>query len=203
MSRVFGFDRGVPIDRYYIEQLLAKHASEIRGRVLEIGDNAYTRKYGAGRVLQSDVLHVAEGNPKATMVADLADGVSLPSDSFDCIICTQTLMFIYDVRAAISTLHRILKSGGVLLVTVAGVSHQISRYDAERWGDYWRFTSLSMRRLLEEVFPPASILVETYGNVMTAMALLQGLAVADLSDRELDAHDPDYEVTIGIKAVKP
>jgi len=112
-------------------------------------------------------------------------------------------MFIYDVRAAISTLHRILKSGGVLLVTVAGVSHQISRYDVERWGDYWRFTSLSMRRLLEEVFPPASILVETYGNVMAAMALLQGLAVADLSGTELDAHDPDYEVTIGIKAVKP
>jgi SAM-dependent methyltransferase len=149
------------------------------------------------------VLHVVEGNPQATMVADLADGASLPSDSFDCIICTQTLMFIYDVRAAISTLHRILKSGGVLLVTVAGVSHQISRYDAERWGDYWRFTSLSMRRLLEEVFPPASILVETYGNVMAAMALLQGLAVADLSGRELDEHDPDYEVTIGIKAVKP
>ena len=203
VSRVFGFDRGVPIDRYYIEQLLAKHASEIRGRVLEIGDNTYTRKFGAGRVLQADVLHVVEGNPQATMVADLTDGASLPSDSFDCIICTQTLMFIYDVRAAISTLHRILKSGGVLLVTVAGVSHQISRYDVERWGDYWRFTSLSMRRLLEEVFPPASILVETYGNVMTAMALLQGLAVADLSGTELDAHDPDYEVTIGIKAVKP
>jgi hypothetical protein len=39
--------------------------------------------------------------------------------------------------------------------------------------------------------------------VLAAMAFLQGLAVADLREGELDARDPDYEVSIAIKAVKP
>src|SRR5438876_1720600 len=72
ISRHFGFDRGLPIDRYYIEGFLARNAADIRGRVLEIGDNAYTRKYGGHSVTMSDVLHVAKGNPIATFVDDLA-----------------------------------------------------------------------------------------------------------------------------------
>jgi len=203
VSRVFGFDRGVPIDRYYIERFLASHASAIQGRVLEIGDNTYTRRFGGYRVTCAEVLHAVEGNPQATIIGDLALAESISADPFDCIICTQTLMFIYDVREAVRTLYRLLKPGGVLLATVAGVSHQISRRDMELWGDYWRFTSLSMRLLLEEVFPPANIRVEVYGNVTAAVAFLHGLAVADLHDGELDSYDPDYELSIGIKAVKP
>jgi hypothetical protein len=55
-SRVFGIDRGLPINRYYIEKFLARHAADIRGRVLEVADNAYTRKFGGDRVVTSDVL---------------------------------------------------------------------------------------------------------------------------------------------------
>jgi len=140
ISRVFGFDRGTPIDRYYIEKFLARYAADIRGRVLEVGDDSYTREFGGGRVTQSDVLHVSENNPHATIVADLADAAHVPSNSFDCIVLTQTLHLIYDVRAAVSTLHRILRPGGVLLATIPGIT-QIDRYDwAESW--YWAFTSL-------------------------------------------------------------
>src|SRR3990170_7811785 len=39
ISREFGFDRGLPVDRHYIERFLSAHSSDIRGRVLEIGDN--------------------------------------------------------------------------------------------------------------------------------------------------------------------
>src|SRR5215210_7162112 len=45
LSRYFGFDRGLPIDRYYIENFLARQAEDIHGRVLEIGDNSYTQRY--------------------------------------------------------------------------------------------------------------------------------------------------------------
>ena len=38
-SRRFGFDRGLPVDRYYIERFLVAHAHDVRGRVLEIKDN--------------------------------------------------------------------------------------------------------------------------------------------------------------------
>ena len=101
-------------------------------------------------------------------------------------------MFIFDVHKAIHTIHRVLKPGGVLLMTLAGVSHQISREDMERWGDYWRFTSLSARRLCESVFPSANVIVETHGNVLAAIAFLHGLAREELSQKELDTKDPDY-----------
>jgi SAM-dependent methyltransferase len=201
ISRKFGFDRGSCVDRYYIEVFLARHASDIRGHVLEIADDNYTRRFGGSHVTRCDVLHVV-GNPRATIVADLTRADHIPSNHFDCVICTQTLPFIYDVRAAIKTLYRILKPGGVFLMTVPGIS-QISRYDMERWGDYWRFTTLSARRLCEEVFPAANITVKAQGNVLAAMAFLHGLAAQELRQEELDHCDPDYEVLITVRAVKP
>ena len=202
VSRTFGFDRGLCIDRYYIEAFLASYASDIRGHVLEIGDDSYTRKFGAGRVTRSDVLHRQEGNPKATLVGDLTDARHIPSDTFDCIIFTQTLQFIYDVRAALTHLHRILKPGGILLATIPGIS-QISRHDMERWGDYWRFTTLSARRLFEEIFPKSNVTVQAYGNVLTAIAFLEGLVVNELRREELDHLDADYELLITVRAKKP
>src|SRR6185369_6092934 len=72
MSRVFGFDRGTPVDRHYIEDFLARNANRIRGRALEVGDATYTKRFGGDRVTQADVLHVSEDNPQATIIADLA-----------------------------------------------------------------------------------------------------------------------------------
>ena len=201
-SRIFGIDRGLPIDRYYIEKFLAEHSEDISGRVLEIGDNRYTRKFGNGNVVQSDVLNLFP-HPKATIVADLTSADHIPSEQFDCVICTQTLPFIYDFRAALRTLYRILKPGGVLLATLAGGTHPISIWDMEQWGDYWRFTSLSARRLFKEIFPEANIAIRAYGNVMAATAFINGLAVKDLSQNELDRNDPNYEVVIVVRAIRP
>lgn len=202
VSRVFGLDRGQCIDRYYIENFLRAHAQDIRGHVLEIGDAAYTRHFGGEKVSKSDVLHAQEGSPTATIVADLTCADRVPSDTFDCIIFTQTLQLIYDVQAAIQTLHRILKPGQVLLATFPGIS-QISRYDMDRWGDYWRFTTLAARRLFEEVFSSECVQVEAYGNVLAAIGFLHGLAAEELKRGELDYRDPDYEVLITVRAVKP
>ena len=77
ISRVWGFDRGLPVDRYYIEGFLAAHAADIQGRVLEIGDNTYTLKYGGSRVIGSEILHPVEGNPRATIIADLSRGKNI------------------------------------------------------------------------------------------------------------------------------
>jgi glycosyltransferase involved in cell wall biosynthesis len=203
ISTEWGFDRGLPVDRHYIERFLEIHSRDICGHVLEIGDDTYTRKFGGSRVVQSDILYPVQGNAQATIVEDLTRGESIPSERFDCIICTQTLMFIFETRKAIETLYRILKPGGVLLMTLAGVSHQISREDMARWGDYWRFTSLSARRLCESVFPPENVMVEAHGNVLVAVAFLYGLAREELRQDELDTHDPDYEVLITVRALKP
>jgi SAM-dependent methyltransferase len=202
ISRIFGLDRGKSLCRYYIEAFLRRNASDIHGCVMEIGDNKYTRIFGAERVSRSEVLHVQEGIPGATIVADLTVHNHIPSDTFDCIILTQTLQCIYHTRAAIQTLYRILKPGGVLLATVPGIT-QISRYDMDRWGDYWRFTTLAARKLAEEEFPAANIEIISHGNVMVANAYLYGLAVEDLSPKQLNYQDPDYEMLITVRAVKP
>ena len=201
MSRDFGFDRGQPIDRYYIEQFLDRTRMTYNGRVLEIGDDTYTSTFGGNRVSVSDVMHVDDSNPAATIVGDLAHADHIPSDTFDCIILTQTLHLIYDVPAAIRTLHRILKPGGVLLATFPGVS-QIAR---DRWGEtwYWGFTTLSARRLFEESFPAGTIHVESRGNVLTALGFLHGLAAEELRQEELDYNDPTYQVLVMLRAEKP
>ena len=202
VSKVWGFDRGKPVDRYYIERFLSHHAPDIQGHVLEIGDDVYTIRFGGERVSKNDILHVAEGYPKTTIVADLAQADHVPSDIFDCILCTQTLHLIYEASKAIRTLHRLLKPGGVLLLTTPGIS-QISHHDMDRWGDYWRFTRASAQRLFSEVFPEDGVRIETYGNVLAATSFLYGLSVEELTEDELDYFDPDYEVTIAIRAMKP
>ena len=215
ISRKFGGDRGQPIDRYYIEDFLDRHAGranyvhgEIHGHVLEVGDDYYARKFGSGgggrypdSPMKVDVLHVDESNPQATIVGDLTGADHILSDNFDCVICTQTLLLIYDLRAAVRTLHRILKPGGVVLATVPGIS-KICRPDIDLWGDYWRFTTRSARRIFEEAFAPENVSVEAYGNVLTSIAFLHGLAAEELRQEELDLRDPDYELLIAIRAVK-
>jgi len=201
ISTLFGTDRGQPIDRYYIESFLQRHNTDVRGSVLEIGDPAYTLKYGGDRVTHSDVLHVVADNPQATFVGDLQTGKGVPDRAYDCMILTQTLLFIYDVHAAIGNCYRSLRAGGILLATFPGIS-QVVRYDMDRWGDYWRFTDASARKLFGEVFGPENVVIEAHGNVLTACAFLHGLATSELKAKELDFHDPDYQVIITVRAVK-
>jgi SAM-dependent methyltransferase len=202
ISPNWGMERGQPIDRYYIEKFLAAQASDIRGRVLEIGGNAYTRRFGGNQVTESVVLHVAEQKEVVTLIGDLTTGENIAADSFDCVILTQTLCVIFDMAAALRTVYRILQPGGVALITVPGIS-KISRYDAERWGHYWSFTTASMGRLVTAVFPPEGVQIAAYGNVLVAIAFLQGLASQELKRRELGHIDPDYEVLITVRATKP
>jgi SAM-dependent methyltransferase len=193
----FGFGRGRPIDRYYIKGFLARHADDVRGRVLEIADDSYTRQFGGDHVTASDVLHLGEGNPSATIVGDLTSAEHIPSNTFDCAIVTQTLHLIYDVRAAVETLHRVLKPGGVVLATFPGIS-QLEW--GERW--HWMLTTSSARQLFEEAFLAGSVSVEAHGNVLAATAFLHGLVAEELRPEELDYSDPDYELLIAVRAAK-
>jgi hypothetical protein len=200
-SRIFGLDRGLPIDRWYIERFLAANASLIRGRVLEVADDAYTRRFGGDRVTQRDVLHATPGNASATIVGDLATGEGIPRDCFDAIVLTQVLQFIPDFAAATRTAHLALASGGALLATTTLIS-PISRYDADRWGEYWRPTQQAAQRLFGEVFGAANVTVTSHGNHTAAHAAISGMAAEELSDSELAPTDPDYPVVIAIVALK-
>lgn len=201
VSRHFGTDRGQALDRYYIEAFLERHQADVRGRVLEVGEDVYTLRYGGERVTHGDILHVSDQNPRATIVADLADAPQIPDGTFDAAIVTQTLHLVYDARAGVRTLHRILKPGGVLLLTVPGLTPVPTR---TQWGYtwYWSFTALSVERTLGEVFGAANVAVQTTGNVLAATAFLQGLSTEELAAEELEATDPDYPVILTARAVK-
>jgi len=196
IGRDFGYDRGTPVDRYYIESFLARHAVDIRGRVLELANNEYTRRFGGVRVEQSDVLSLKADNPNATIVGDLAVAGTLPVAAFDCIIFTQALQYIYDLHAAMAMLHRALRSDGVLLATVPGVTQ------VDVWPWYWSFTEASLQRLLADQFGAINVVAEGHGNVFAATTLLYGIAVQELSTADLDVNDPAYPVTIAARAVK-
>jgi SAM-dependent methyltransferase len=191
----------MPIDRYYIERALASCADDIRGHVLEIKDDQYSRRFGGARVAKSDVLDIAADNPQATILADLTGAPQIASGTFDCVVITQTLQLIYDVHAAVQTLHRIVKPGGTVLATLPGIS-QIASDGMNRWNDHWRFTTAAARRMFADVFGNAHVTVSAYGNLCSALNFLDGRAAEELSARELDYVDPDYQLVIFVRAVR-
>lgn len=203
IARGFGFARGEPIDRYFIDRFFAANSDAIRGRVLEIGARPYTLRFGGEKVTQSDVLHAIEGNPEATLVGNLETGKGVPEGLFDCLVLTQTIHVIYHFQDALRTAYRALKPGGVLLATFPSIS-QVSVYDVDAgWGDYWRFTGLAVERLLAEIFPPENVRIGTHGNVLTASSFLFGLASSELTERELNEVDPEFVMLVTVRAQKP
>ena len=197
ISRQFGFDRGTPVDRYYIETFLAANADAVRGRVLEIGDSGYSRRFGRD-IARQDVLHVSPDNPEATIVGDLTQPGLLPEAAFDCLIATQTLHLIYDVGAAVGEMYRALKPGGTLLLTVPGVSS----VDPGQWSNdwLWSITGAAAERLFEENFGPGEVAVEAFGNVYAATCFLQGLALEEVQQEFLQERDPSYPLIVTVRA---
>jgi SAM-dependent methyltransferase len=198
LSHDFGYDRGTPVDRYYIEQFLGAHRAQIRGHVLEVMDSTYTERFGTD-VTQKDVVDIDPHNSLATIVTHLAAADAIPDETFDCFILTQTLQYIYDLRSAIAHAHRFLKPGGALLATLPALSPIV---DDDWLTDYWRFTPASCAALFGDVFGHESIRVREYGNVLTAIAFLAGMAYEELTPQELETHDSHLAMLIAVSAVK-
>lgn len=197
LSRQFGMERGEAIDRYYIENFLRNNASEITGKVMEVGDDFYTCKYGYN-VSQSSVLHI-EGKGRKVIKGNLATGEGINKEMVDCLICTQTIQMIYDLESVVENIHGLLKTGGCALVTMHGIAH-LCMSDYKRWGEYWRLTCQSAERLFQKHFK--DIQVVSYGNVKAATAFLYGLCQQDLKQNELDENDEQYPVIVAVKVRK-
>ncbi len=198
LSDVHGFDRGTPVDRYYIERFLSQHQQDIQGRVLEMQASSYTRRYGRN-VVEAAVLDIESTNPAATIIADITTATTIPSNYFDCIVLTQTLHLIYDVPAALAQAWRILRPGGVLLATVPAVGRVANPGDGTT---YWRFTSASCQKLFGAAFEDEHTTVWAYGNVLTCVAHLMGMAFEELRPQELEIADPRFPLVVAVRAVK-
>jgi len=198
ISSNWGFDRGSPVDRHYIETFLEEHRGDVRGACLELLNAGYTQRFGGERVTSAGVLDIDPGNRAATVTGDLTRSGTLAAGTIDCFILTQTLQHVYDVRAALANAYAALKPGGVLLITVPAMI-KVHREPE----DYWRFTADALRRLIRDTMPGVACDVRTYGNLPAGIAFLMGLAAQELTPQELEAHDPEHPLIVAARAAKP
>ncbi|WP_026504717.1 hypothetical protein [Butyrivibrio sp. NC3005] len=133
-----GSDFGMPIDRYYIEKFIEKNKESIKGNVLEVQDDRYSRKYGDEKNTNITICHV-EGWNNAKLI-NFETGIGVEEDVYDCIICTQTLQYIYDVKKSVENIVVMLKQCGCALITLPGIK-PISDFHQKNWGEYWSFTN--------------------------------------------------------------
>jgi SAM-dependent methyltransferase len=194
----YGFGRGTPVDRRYVEAFLNARRDAIHGSVLEVQDNAYTMKFGDDRVSQSIVVDIDATNPRATLIADLQEAGSLAPDAYDCIILTQTLHLLRRPDRCIENCFRALRSGGALLATAPSVS-RVSPTSPD--GDFWRFTPAGIAQLFGQHWP-SDFVVDRFGNLRTCVAFLMGEVVEDLPDIVLDHDDPQFPLTVAVAANK-
>lgn len=199
VSQEMGCDRGTPIDRFYIEKFLTESRKYIKGNIMEIGDNSYTLRFGKD-ITTSYILTADRGKADCAeskvIHGDLQTGEGCGKDFLDCFILTQTLPFIYDIKSAAENIVSMLKSGGVALLTVSGIS-MISKYDDTRWGHYWGLTETAIRKLFDDLADSSQIEVFSMGNPKTAAAFLYGLSVEDLKPEDFAYHDELVPVMIG------
>jgi peptidoglycan/xylan/chitin deacetylase (PgdA/CDA1 family)/SAM-dependent methyltransferase len=200
ISADWGYDRGLPVDRYYIEKFLEDNAKDIHGIVLEVQEPDYTLRYGGDNVRINDVVDLNRDNPRANIFADLRQPSALVAESYDCIIITQTLHVIDDMPAVIAELYRLLKPGGTLLATFPCLSRVCLEYGPA--GDFWRVTEAGARLLLEGAFEPGLVQTDPFGNVLVGTAFSYGLSCAEISEEEFDSYDPYNPVLIGVRATK-
>ncbi|MBR0092035.1 MAG: methyltransferase domain-containing protein [Lachnospiraceae bacterium] len=199
ISRRYGKEHGTPIDRYYIESFLDENRDKIYGAVGEFAGNNYTRRFGRD-VTKSYIFHV-DGWGENVIKVNLATGEGIRENMLDCLICTQVLQFINDVETAIKNMNRLLKAGGYLLLTGHGIS-KLSLYDYRNWGEYWRFTDKALQHLFSDCSDWENLRIVSYGNVKTASAMLYGLTVEDLDEKDVEINDMQYPVTLGLLAQK-
>jgi peptidoglycan/xylan/chitin deacetylase (PgdA/CDA1 family)/SAM-dependent methyltransferase len=201
VARNWGYERGTPVDRHYIERFLEAHAADIRGAVLEVQEADYTKRFGGDRVTRSDVVDLNASNPLATVVSDLRSAANIAAGTYDCVILTQTLHVVDDMRAVIAECARILEPEGVLLVTLPCSSRVCLEYGDE--GDFWRVTEAGARTLFSDFFPGDALDVQARGNVLVNAAFLYGLACHELDAAAFEADDPYFPLLVTVRAQKP
>lgn len=93
---------------------------------------------GAGR----DVRHVVIDPDPGADAAGMAETLPLRSACVEMVLCTQVLEHVADPQQAVSEMRRVLRPGGVCLLTTHGT--WFYHPDPE---DYWRWTSAGLARL--------------------------------------------------------
>lgn len=196
-STSFGWDRGTPIDRYYVDRFFDQHKALITRDVLEIDQSIYTRRYGH----DLRTIHSFDIDPRCgpTFVCDLADPENiLPDEAYDCVLLPCTLSLLRDIVPCLRNILRVVKPGGVILANAAG----LIPFDGAT-KDFWHASPEGWRHLTQSVWPNCEIIVEGHGNCLAVLAANLGLAMEELRVEELDFNDEVFPVVTNILCRKP
>ena len=193
-SERFGFERGTPIDRYYLHRFLEANRASITGAVLEIQMSSYTERFGA----RVSTAHTVDINPAhcPTYVCDLAQADRvIPAGHYDCVLLPNSLSFFRDLDGCLRQALRVIKPGGVILASTAGFVPLVPDMP-----EYWRLSADGWREVAARAWPGCEIRVEAHGNCLAAVAAMLGLAHEELAAGELESHDPRYPVLVTIRS---
>lgn len=197
VSTKYGFDRGKPIDRYFIEEFIGEYKDLVKGHCLEVVDDTYIRMFGGDAVEKADVIDIFV-TKQASIHGDLRDLTHVvKSNTFDCIIITQTLHVNDDFESAIRECYRILKPGGTMLATFPTIS--------PTWNlkiNMWRLSVKSASYIFSKYFDKSNVRVMGYGNKESSLLFWTGFAIEDISPSDLEKQDNLFPTLIGIKATK-
>ena len=130
-----------------IYQSIASCASEAHGVLLDVGcglkpyARLFTDRLEAHIGLEYGPESVYRGH-KADIFGDVA-ALPVASDSVDTVLCTEVLEHLEDPQAALREFFRVLKDGGLLMVTAPFA------YPVHDERDYFRYSAKGLRSLLE------------------------------------------------------
>jgi SAM-dependent methyltransferase len=191
---MFGFTRGTPIDRYYLERFIEHIRPEVRGAVLEIGGKRANREtYGFDAATEYRAMDIKR-SPDVDLVGDVHDRGLIPPGTLDAIVIFNVLEHCARPWVVAENLRGWLRVGGKVFAMVPSVQrvHRQPR-------DYWRPYPDGMEALFAD-FARCQLFV--YGNPLTALAAIMGIAVQELSTDELDRVNTGYPVATCVIAEK-
>ncbi|MFH1638666.1 MAG: class I SAM-dependent methyltransferase [Candidatus Woesearchaeota archaeon] len=128
------------ISRVSLDMELRKHLRRLKpGIVLDVGSkySPYKEEIPCTKYLRLDI----DKNSKPDICCDLHK-IKWKSGYFDTIIATEVLEHLYDPQKAINEIHRILKKGGICILTTRFMC--LYHPDPK---DYYRFTKDSLAYL--------------------------------------------------------
>ncbi|MEK7662210.1 MAG: methyltransferase domain-containing protein [Patescibacteria group bacterium] len=118
---------------------------ELGGNVLDVGGSRradYHRLFKGSPRFYTANLDVAE---KPDILCDLEKGIPAPGEQYDGIISLNTIEHLYDARAVLKEMFRVLKPGGAIVVAVPFL---VQIHPSPR--DYARYSGESLERFLKE-----------------------------------------------------
>lgn len=136
---------------FLARRALRKHvrflSSQIRGKTLDVGCGCKPYEDFFGDVTEYIGMEIEGYDVNSASVDILYDGKVFPleNESFDSAVTFQVLEHVREPDAFMEEVSRILKAGGMLLLSVPFIWDE-----HEQPHDYRRYTSMGIRKLLEE-----------------------------------------------------